>query len=94
MAHQYSSFLEICLVPLLHRSAWPVGSLLSPIRGAQKLNDGIAFQGWAPPVQDTSVTPRINPEWGTSTVSLHSHPRCVMSSTSHETGACASAGVQ
>lgn len=47
VAHQYTSFLEICLVPLLQRSTWPVGSLLSPIRGAQKLNDGIAFQGWA-----------------------------------------------
>lgn len=53
--HQYTSFLETCLVPLLHRSAWPVGSLLSPFRGAQKLNDDIAFQGWALPVQDTSL---------------------------------------
>lgn len=53
--HQCTSFLETCLLPLLHRSAWPVGSLLSPIRGAQKLDDDIAFQGWALPVRDTSL---------------------------------------
>lgn len=53
--HQYTRFLETCLLPLRHRSAWPVGALVSPIRGAKKLDDDIAFQGWALPVQDTPL---------------------------------------
>lgn len=52
--HQYTRFLETSLLPLLHRSAWPLGLLLSLIRGAQKLDNDIAFQGWALPVQDAS----------------------------------------
>lgn len=52
--HQYMSFLETCLLPLLHRSSWPVDLLLSPIRGAKTLDDDIAFQGWALPVRDSS----------------------------------------
>lgn len=53
--HQYTSFLETGLLPLLHRSALPVASLLSPIRSSLKMDDDIAFQGWVLPVQHTSL---------------------------------------
>lgn len=49
--HQYASFLETCLLPLLHRST----TLLNPTKGTQTLHRDIASRGWARPVQDTSL---------------------------------------
>lgn len=49
--HQYASFLETCLLPLLHRST----TLLNPTKDTQTLHGDIASRGWACPVQDTSL---------------------------------------
>lgn len=85
--HQHTHFLETTLLPLLHRSAWPVDLLLNPIRGAQKLDDDI-FQGWAPPVRDASYLWHSRQTWwvlrATSIVQFTTCI-CVMSSASHET---------
>lgn len=43
--NQYTASLESTLLPFPHRSAGPLGVLLCLIRGAQKLDNDIAFQG-------------------------------------------------